>query len=154
MCEYCGCQSVPVIAELTAEHDQIVELVGETRAAYQRADIEAMVELCRRISAVLAPHTVVEEQGLFPAMTADFPEQIAALQAEHRRIEAVLGAAGDGTARADEAWPARVIETLALLRKHIFKEQDGVFPAALSTLSNDQWDHLGELRAAQKLLPI
>jgi hemerythrin-like domain-containing protein len=154
MCEYCGCQSVPVIAELTAEHDEIVELVGETRAAYQRADIEAMVELCRRISAVLAPHTVVEEQGLFPAMTADFPEQIAALQAEHRRIEAVLGAAGDGTARADEAWPARVIETLALLRKHIFKEQDGVFPAALSTLSNDQWDHLGELRAAQKLLPI
>jgi hemerythrin-like domain-containing protein len=154
MCEYCGCQSVPVIAELTAEHDEIVELVGETRAAYQRADIEAMVELCQRISAVLAPHTVVEEQGLFPAMTADFPEQIAALQAEHRRIEAVLGAAGDGTARADEAWPARVIETLALLRKHIFKEQDGVFPAALSTLSNDQWDHLGELRAAQKLLPI
>lgn len=154
MCEYCGCQSVPVIAELTTEHDQIVELVGETRAAYQRADIEAMVELCQRISAVLAPHTVVEEQGLFPAMTADFPEQIAALQAEHRRIEAVLGAAGDGTARADEAWPARVIETLALLRKHIFKEQDGVFPAALSTLRNDQWDHLGDLRAAQKLLPI
>ncbi len=116
MCEYCGCQSLPAIAELTAEHDQLVNLIADTRAAHRRGDIEVMLELCQRMSAVLVPHTVVEEQGLFPAMTADFPEQIAALEAEHRRIEAVLGGAADGTAQADAAWPARVIEILAVLR--------------------------------------
>ena len=154
MCEYCGCQSVPAIAQLTAEHDRLVDLIGETRAAHRRGDVATMLELCQRMSAILVPHAAVEEHGLFPAMAPDFPEQIATLEAEHRRIEAVLGAAGNGTAEADESWPARVIETLAVLRKHIFKEQDGVFPAALSTLSNDQWDRIGELQAAQKLLPI
>jgi len=149
MCEYCGCQSVPAIAELTLEHDQVVDLIGQTRAAFGRGDLAAMRELCERISVVLGPHTVVEEQGLFPAMAPDFPRQIAVLQAEHRRIETVLGEAVDGTAGSDATWPARLIEVLAVLREHILKEQDGVFPAALATLSNDQWDRLGELREIQ-----
>jgi hypothetical protein len=48
---------------------------------------------CQTITAVLGPHTAVEEDGLFPAMAADFPEHIADLTADHRRIEGVLGAA-------------------------------------------------------------
>lgn len=39
-----------------------------------------------------------------------------------------------------------------MLREHILKEQDGVFPAALSTLSNLQWDRLRKIRAAQAAL--
>jgi Hemerythrin HHE cation binding domain len=89
MCEYCGCQSLPAIAELTAEHDRIVDLIGQVRVADRRGDIEDMIELCRGISAVLGPHTLVEEHGLFPAMATEFPEPIAILEAEHRRIEVV-----------------------------------------------------------------
>ncbi|PZS26607.1 MAG: hemerythrin HHE cation-binding protein [Pseudonocardiales bacterium] len=146
MCEYCGCQSLASIAKLTEEHDQVVNLIGEIRAAYRRGDVATIIGLCTRISGVLGPHTVVEEQGLFPAMAADFPEQIAVLEAEHRRIEAVLAEAADGTARIDATWPTRLIEVLALLRQHIFKEQDGVFPAALSTLSTAEWEHLDQVR--------
>jgi hypothetical protein len=38
------------------------------------------------------------------------------------------------------------MDVLALLREHIFKEQDGVFPAALATLTNEQWDRRGTIR--------
>ena len=153
MCEYCGCQSLPAIAELTAEHDRVVDLIGQARGAYRRGDIEAMIELCWRISAVLGPHTLVEEHGLFPAMATEFPEQIAILEAEHRRIEVVLGEASGAAVRTDPTWPVRLIDALALLREHIFKEQDGVFPAALSTLSTAQWDRVGEVRDAAAVSP-
>ena len=37
--------------------------------------------------------------------------------------------------------------TLTDLREHILREQDGVFPAALVSLDNDQWDALAAARA-------
>jgi hypothetical protein len=95
---------------------------------------------------VLGPHTEVEEQGLFPALTPDFPDYVAGLKAEHRRVEAALGEAAAGTP-ADPAWPARLAEALALLREHIFKEQDGVFPEALATLGGADWEAAEAVRS-------
>lgn len=152
MREYCNCQSLPAIAALIGEHDQVTDLIADTHEAYRQGDVGAMVTLCEQMSAVLQPHTVVEEKGLFPAMALEFPEQIAILQSEHRRIEAVLAGATDGTVRVDPAWPTRVIEAMSLLRRHIAKEQDGVFHAAVSILSNEQWNRLGEIRQALKLV--
>ena len=66
MCEYCGCQQIAIIAELTREHDAVVTLVGQIRIALpsqRRGDVAAS---CRQILAILAPHTMVEEEGLFP----------------------------------------------------------------------------------------
>jgi len=145
MCEYCGCQAVTAIDELTREHDMVVGLIGTVRAAHADGDRERMAELARTIAAVLTPHTAVEEHGLFPLLAGDFPDQVAALEAEHRRIEAVLGAAAGGTP-ADPGWPDRLIEALDLLREHILKEQDGVFPAALTSLSGSDWDAVDEVR--------
>jgi Hemerythrin HHE cation binding domain len=73
MCEYCGCQALGTIEELTQEHDLVISLMGEVRAVHARADTAQMAELARQIAAVLGPHTEVEEQGLFPALTPDFP---------------------------------------------------------------------------------
>ena len=95
----------------------------------------------------------MEEQGLFPALAAGFPDHIAALRAEHRQVGPVLGEASAGI-RADPAWPARLVAALAMLREHIFKEQDGVFPAALATLTTAQWEAAEAVRArAGTLLP-
>jgi hypothetical protein len=33
MCEYCGCQQIATIAEMTCEHDAAVALVGRIKAA-------------------------------------------------------------------------------------------------------------------------
>ena len=42
-----------------------------------------------------------------------------------------------------------MIEVLAAIREQIRKKQDGVFPAAQSTLSCEQWDRLEDLRSGQ-----
>jgi hypothetical protein len=101
--------------------------------------------VARRIAAILGPHTEVEEHGLLPALAADFPDQVAALEAEHRRTEAVLGEAAAGTPT-DPTWPARLLATLDQLRDHILKEQDGVFPAALANLGTADWNAIDAIR--------
>ncbi|CAL9668395.1 hemerythrin domain-containing protein [Streptomyces sp. NPDC057245] len=146
MCEYCGCQSLTSIDELTREHEAVVALISRVRAALKAGDGAATAALARDIAAVLAPHTQVEERGLFPAMAVEFPDRIAALEAEHRRIEAVLAEAADRVP-ADPAWPGRLLDALAQLREHILKEQDGVFPAALATLTTEQWEAVETVRA-------
>ncbi|MFE1311899.1 hemerythrin domain-containing protein [Streptomyces sp. NPDC058755] len=146
MCEYCGCQALESIDQLTMEHETVVNLISQVRDAHRDGKIAYMAELAREITAVLGPHTQVEEHGLFPAMAADFPEKIAALEDEHRRIEAVLGEA-DGPFLTDPDWPGRLIEALDLLRDHILKEQDGVFPAALALLDTEQWEAIDAVRA-------
>jgi hemerythrin-like domain-containing protein len=153
MCEYCGCQAVTAIDDLTREHDMVVNLIAEIRAARTATDTARMAELARQIAAVLEPHTHVEEHGLFPALSADFPDHVTALQADHRHIEAVLGEAIAGTP-ADPTWPDRLSTTLDLLREHILKEQDGVFPAALASLDPADWDGIDAIRArVGSLLP-
>ena len=145
VCEYCGCQSLAAIDELTREHDAVVNLIGEVRAAHAAADTDGMADLARRITAVLGPHTEVEERGLFPLLAEEFPDQVAALEAEHGVIEAVLGRATAGTPT-DPAWPDLFLRTLDMLRDHILKEQDGVFPAALISLSGTDWDTVDAVR--------
>lgn len=146
MCEYCGCQAVPAIAELTREHDEVVALISQVRAAHHAGDVAGMAVTVRRISAVLGPHVTVEEEGLFPTMADEFPDHIAELTAQHRRIDAVLAEAATDVP-ADPTWPARLLEALHLLRDHILAEQDGVFPAALASLDPTDWDAVDAVRA-------
>ncbi|MET7986778.1 MULTISPECIES: hemerythrin domain-containing protein [unclassified Streptomyces] len=146
MCEYCGCQSLASIDELTREHDEVVRLISHLRPARREGGAARMADVAREIVTVLGPHTRVEEHGLFPALAADFPEQIAALEVEHRRIESVLAEAADGVTPADPSWPDRLMEAMGMLRDHILKEQDGVFPAALANLSTKDWEAVEAVR--------
>ena len=152
MCEYCGCQDIEVIGDLTREHNEAVSIIGQIQRALATGSQVAapqvvdVAERCRQILAILAPHTVVEEEGLFPEMADDYPDHIAALRSEHREIEKVLGEAQDGLPD-DPTWPDRLLAVLNLLREHILKEQDGVFPAALVALDTDQWERIEAVRA-------
>ena len=145
MCEYCGCQDIPAIGQLTDEHDAIVAVMSHVRAALDGGQVDAAAHGSRRISALLAPHTAVEEQGLFPALAGEFPDHVATLRAEHRTVEAVLDEAVDGTPT-DPTRPLRVTEALYLLREHILKEQNGMFPAALTSLDPADWDTIAAVR--------
>jgi len=145
MCQYCGCQEVAAIAELTAEHDVVVTLIrnlGEQLAAGRLADVAATSRL---ISEVLRPHTIVEEEGLFPELSQEFPGQLEGLMAEHRTVERVLEEAVEGVP-VDPTWPERLQTTLTMLRNHILKEQDGVFPAAVISLGAEQWERVERAR--------
>ena len=146
MCDYCGCQDLDAIAELTAEHDVVVTLSGQVRRALRAGDLDLAADGARAIVAVLRLHTAVEEGALFPAMVEDFGDHVAGLVDEHRQIEQVLAESADCTP-GDPFWPRRLEQTLVMLREHIIKEQDGVFPAALATLSAAQWDQVDAARA-------
>ena len=145
MCDYCGCQEVRAIADLTAEHDRIVTLSGEARRALHTGALDLAAARARDITAVLGPHTLVEEGALFPAMAEEYGEHVNGLLDEHRVIEGVLARAEDGTPT-DPAWPGLLGRALTLLREHILKEQDGLFPAALATLGPAQWDEVDAVR--------
>ena len=146
MCEYCGCQQIATIAELYSEHDAVVAQVSQIHSALAGERLEDVASGCQQILAILAPHTVVEEEGLFPEMTDEFPDHIQVLRSEHREIEEVLGEAA-GSVPDDPTWPDRLVGVLHLLREHILKEQDGVFPAALIALDADQWERVEAVRA-------
>ena len=146
MCEYCGCQQIAVLGELTREHEAVVGLISRIRSSLADQNLDDVAGYCRQISSILMAHTVVEEQGLFPEMADEFPDHIEALRSEHREIENVLAEAAGGTPD-DPTWPDRLPRALFLLREHILKEQDGVFPAALAALDADQWERIEAVRA-------
>ena len=145
MCEYCGCQEIAVLRELTRKHDALVALISRVKSSVAGQHLEDAAASCQQISALLAPHTEVEEQGLFPEMIDEFPGHIAALRSEHRQIEKTLDEANEGVP-CDPTWPDRLLGGLHLLREHILKEQDGVFPAALAALDADQWERIEAVR--------
>jgi hemerythrin-like domain-containing protein len=146
VCEYCGCQAIEVIADLTAEHDRLRELSRDLSDAARSADLRAARMLTDAMRAILGPHTAVEESGLFPALAGEFPEQIAVLSGEHRAVDAVLASLADDVPPSD--WAGRVLAALGQLFEHILKEQDGVFPAALAALSSQDWNDVAAVRSA------
>lgn len=76
MCEYCGCQDIATIAELTREHDTVVAEIARVRTCVRGGDTEGAARSARRIRELLGPHTVVEEHGLFPYLAFEFPDHI------------------------------------------------------------------------------
>jgi hemerythrin-like domain-containing protein len=143
VCEYCGCQSLAVIAELTDEHDRLRSLGRDLTDAGQTGDRSTAAALARHMLAVLRPHTAVEEDGLFPALAADFPQHMSDLYDDHKRIETALAQVAGGVR---DDWAAVSVAAVTDLFDHILKEQDGVFPAALSTLTPGQWDRVAAAR--------
>jgi hemerythrin-like domain-containing protein len=146
VCEYCGCQQITAIGDLTREHDDLVAEMSIARVHLTADRKDAAAASCRRMLDILGLHTVVEEEGLFPQLTDEFPSHVQALRGEHTRIERVLSESRHHTPT-DPTWPERLLTTFHLLREHILKEQDGMFPAALIALDSDQWDQVEAVRA-------
>jgi hemerythrin-like domain-containing protein len=146
VCEYCGCQQISAIADLTREHDALVAQMSMVRAHLNADRNDAAAAGCRSMMSILGPHTQVEEHGLFPQLADEFPDHVQALRAEHTQIEGVLLESAHHTPT-DPTWPDRLLSTFYLLREHILKEQDGMFPAALIALDGDQWDQVDAARA-------
>jgi hemerythrin-like domain-containing protein len=146
MCEYCGCQDLDVVAELTAEHDRLRELGRDLVTAATGDDLARARAVAEAMLGVLTPHTAVEEGGLFPALASEYGEQMTALTGEHREIDDALTLIT--SERAPASWPRLAHRVVAKLFEHILKEQDGVFPAALAVLASDQWERVRETRLA------
>ena len=145
MCEYCGCQALATIRDLTREHDAALDVMRAARDATAAADLGAARALCAELLLLLGPHNQVEEKGLFAPMREDNPEHVDLILQEHAQVHLVLQELAVGAT--SSSWQERLGDALHTLREHIAKEQDGLFPAALLTLSTTQWESAERVRA-------
>ncbi|WP_194816628.1 hemerythrin domain-containing protein [Nocardia sp. XZ_19_385] len=138
MCHYCGCRDIPLIKEFIAEHEAVYNLSGQIERALEHGDIASAQRDLVAIERQLRAHWAGEEQGLFAVMRddPDCTSYIDALEAEHREMTLALTTA-DLTAPEGRD---QVRASLATLWPHIAKEEDGLFPMSLTTLSGEQWD--------------
>ena len=137
MCSYCGCRSITVIAELTLEHEEVVNVLGHVVRAAAAGDAEGARGATTRLAGLLGPHTSREELGLFAALREE-PELAAhvdVLCLEHTEIDALVERVASG-----DLGSAPALEHL--LRRHIDKEENGLFPAAVIALDGPTWDRV------------
>jgi hemerythrin-like domain-containing protein len=146
MCSDCGCRNIPLIDSLTRQHEDILNHSDVLRIALRNMDHHAAAAGARAMSDALQPHTSLEEHGLFAEMRKDrmFTEHIDSLCSEHEAIDAELDAVVSGDL-------SRIGPLLTLLNNHILREENGLFPAALAFLDDEQWDRLHELEPVDGL---
>jgi hypothetical protein len=137
MCTYCGCRAITVIGRLSTEHVAIINATGALRRVALAGDGDGIARATAELAALLDPHTMGEERGLFAELRGDpeFADHVEALCAEHREINARLARAAGGDHAEVEA-----LENV--LRRHIDKEENGIFPAAAIALDGTAWDRI------------
>jgi hemerythrin-like domain-containing protein len=138
MCDHCGCRDLTTIGRLMDEHDTLRELSEHIRGYLAAGDEAAAREHFDELLLVLGPHVAKEEGALFPrlARAAELAEHVTVLEAEH----ADLYDAVDDLDDEPTSWADGVRRVLHELDEHMYKEDFGLFPAALATLDGDDWD--------------
>ncbi|MGN0065865.1 MAG: hemerythrin domain-containing protein [Nocardioides sp.] len=139
MCHYCGCRQIPLIRDFIAEHEEISALGAKAVRELGRGEVDLAQADVDRMRDLLASHWRGEEDGVFVAMAAAdelYADYIRPLEDEHRELGAFL--AGIDLRRPEDV--ARFTRELDDLAEHIVREEDGLFPATLVTLSGPEWD--------------
>ncbi|MBM6401426.1 hemerythrin domain-containing protein [Phycicoccus sp. MQZ13P-5] len=135
MCSYCGCEAVTVVGRFMAEHVDIVNACGDLRRAALGGDTGAVERTADRLAGLLHPHTRAEEAGLFTLLARDdeFAGHVRSLCAEHVTLDERLARVRAGH---HDEMPA--LEWA--LRRHIEREENGLFPAAAIAFAGPEWD--------------
>lgn len=122
-----------------AEHEEIVNLTGDLRRATKGVPGSTVPEAAQALAALLTPHTLSEERGLFEAMRSDpeFREHVDGLADEHASIDEMLERIANGER-------GIFADFERALRRHIDKEDNGLFPAAIIALDGEAWERIVE----------
>lgn len=138
MCQYCGCRDIPLIRDYIAEHERVMNHGGAAVRALDAGDYPLARAEVATMAEELHTHWRGEENGLFAVLGSEemFAAHITPLIAEHRELAALLA-----TLDLDDAGDRdRFRQAFDDLYEHIAKEEDGLFPASLTTLDGSQWD--------------
>lgn len=131
MCDHCGCREFTPVAELTAEHDVILDLAW-TLAESIRAGAEDQA-VKQRLIALLDAHVSKEESGLYP-MLYELGElsdtALRTLEEEHRDIHDTIREGRFGRREYYE------------LSAHIEVEDAELFSSGRFAFDQDDWDDL------------
>jgi hemerythrin-like domain-containing protein len=139
MCDHCGCRDLTSVARLMAEHDRLRELSDHIRRHLADGDDAAARADLDDVLVVLGPHVAKEEGSLFPMLRRDgeLTEHVAMLEGEHAGLYDDVDDLDD---TAGQAWREGVLRLLHALDEHMYKEDFGLFPAALAILDGADWD--------------
>jgi hypothetical protein len=138
MCDHCGCRAFPPIAELTADHETILELAWTLAEASRGAGHPASA-VERDLLALLDRHVTKEETGLYPALVATGAvsgDDVGDLEGEHRNLRRSL---------TDGAFDRRDFYALAA---HIEEEEMELFPAAMLGFDDEEWGAMSDAHRA------
>lgn len=140
MCGYCGCESIDVIGRFMREHVGVVNATGDLRRACATGDPVAVHGAVTALGALLDPHTVAEEVGLFAVLAEDpeFTDHVRRLCDEHVELGELLGRVDRGE---HDVFP----RLERALRAHIDREENGLFPAAAVAFAGPEWGRVTAL---------
>jgi hemerythrin-like domain-containing protein len=119
------------------EHTALVDQAQTVRQALSAGDPAAAMSRLTALVAHLDRHVQREEDGIFRAMrgTGEFTDEVDQLEAEHRDFASTI-------ARLDAGAPgfgATVTTLLDDLDQHVEREDLGIFPVSVVTLSAKGW---------------
>ncbi|HEV7211849.1 MAG TPA: hemerythrin domain-containing protein [Blastococcus sp.] len=148
MCDHCGCRALTPVARLMDEHDRLRELSGRIRAHLAAGDGAAARAHFDELLGVLGPHVAEEEGSLFPMLRADgeLTAHVAVLESEHAGL---YDDVDDLDEAGEQPWRDGVLRVLHALDEHMYKEDFGLFPAALAILDGAAWDAIDRREAAR-----
>jgi hemerythrin-like domain-containing protein len=137
MCGYCGCDSISVVGRFMTEHTAIVNASGTLRQAAATGDQAAVRAAVDALGDLLHPHTHAEESGLFAVLREqeEFTDHVDQLCGEHDDLDAMLAAVRAGDLGGVEVF-------VDALRRHIDREDNGLFPASAVSLSGPDWERV------------
>ncbi|MCZ7628650.1 MAG: hemerythrin domain-containing protein [Microthrixaceae bacterium] len=131
MCDHCGCREFTPVAELTAEHDVILDLAWALAESIRSGVEDQPVK--QRLLALLDAHVAKEETGLYP-MLYDLGElsdvALRTLEAEHDDIHMTISEGRFGRREYYE------------LSAHIEVEDAELFSSGRFVFDQDDWDAL------------
>lgn len=130
MCDHCGCRSFPAIAELTGEHEEILDLAWTVSEAVRAGQPAPVVELAT-LRRLLDSHVIKEETGLYPLLIGEGDltnELLGQLEEEHREIGEVFDVGGFSR------------KEYFALAAHIETEESELFPCAMFAFDDERWE--------------
>lgn len=130
----------PLLRRWMAEHDEGLERLDRLEAALQAGDLAAAAPEARWMAADLKAHNEAEEALLFPHLDPFFGEHspVSCMRDEHRTLWDLVQALGLALDRADsEGARAAGLQATGLLRNHIAKENNVLYPMAERLLSDE-----------------
>ena len=129
MCDHCSCRQFRSIAELSTEHEQILE-VAWALSEHHRATGVSDGPLREQLGQMLAVHVEAEEVALYPLLVETGglePEHSDVLEQEHTDLAAAL-------------IEGRFDRTMYFeLAAHIEEEELELFPLAMFGFDDDDW---------------
>ncbi len=123
-----------------SEHIEIINATGALRRAAVPAEAAGVHAAVAVVRGLLDPHAEAEESGLFAVLGEDveFTEHVHGLCREHVDLHELLDRIQAGSL-------SLVPDFEKMLRTHIDREENGLFPAAAIAFAGMEWERVAAL---------